>query len=667
MKANNETQITDQTTYLTPSDAAPQKSLLTVDELRASLTKRQRELGKTEQQSKNMMSALSQFQKFSKATDESYADEIFGTSFDNQLNEHILAMSANGYSQQSVRDRLSLLLKIKEHFQELLANSEMPTSFADCLKWAMRRKGVGLCEVVRYVDIDKCTLGHWVRRRVHPSPRLRPAIIELEKYLQLEPGSLISRSGVDLRETLKKVRTETKLTAYSARVIEAKENPYALNDPHEGLRKEWADYVRHKTAAVLPLGEKRNSSWRIKPHSRVTRRLDWAGKTLGEKGYCVTAFIAWQFLCDIFGFISRPDLAGSLAVPAETLSLAWLSDSERVLACIQYQYDRSGAYTRGTYTLISYTVQMLRPVTGYLWQKVDFADKLPEEVHAAMGYDRTMSLDERRHVWQRWCESNRQRLYEIYKQLKEQNLIKKGRNPEDVIRNILDKRRPIEAIIEMVGRMKEALPSLNKRLQRLAFERDILFIQMLMANPLRIHNYSIMTWRSDNSGNLYQTEDGAWRIRFSPEDFKNQKGAAKNPYDVGVSKHLWKDIEHYLKEIRPHLQGANECDFVFRQSKANSPIGEIQKAMAWATNYMSLRVLYLTRTFIPNSQGFGPHAFRHIIATDYLKNHPHQYMSVAFILHDTLRTVMSEYAHVSTGHGFSLYTDYLDKLFEQPA
>lgn len=531
----------------------------------------------------------------------------------------------------------------------------------------MHRQGLRICDVARATGIDDATFHHWVHRHGHPSARFRPLLLELEELFQLERGSLISRSGIDFRETLKSVRNGKAATEYSARILAGQQNPYALNYPNDMMRREWADYVRHKTTAILRPSEKRNTSWRVKPRERVTRRLSWAGKTLGEKNLCVTADVVWGFLADVFGFMTRPDLAGSLAVPAETLSMAWLSDSERVIACVQYQRERSGTYSRGTYTVISHVVQLLRPETGYLWQNVPFADKLPADMHATMGYDPSRSLAERQQVWRQWCEANRDRLYDVYNSLDEQKLIRKSRDPAARIPEILAKRRPVEALVEMIVRMKETLPSINQPLQRKTFQRDMLLVQMLTANPLRIHNYAIMTWRSDNSGNLYQTEDGAWRVRFAPEDFKNQKGAAQTPYDVGVSKHLWKDIEHYLKEVRPLLLGSEKSDFMFRPGKYTEQMQDVGVALPWSAETMGERVLTLTRTFVPNSKGFGPQAFRHIIATDYLKNHPHDYMSVAFILHDKLETVINEYAHVSTDHGFSLYTQYFDDIFAKAA
>ncbi len=667
MNTNNETSASNEAIYLTPSDAAPQKSLINLNSLKESLIKRQQELGKTEQQSKNLMTALSQFQKYCRVNNECYADEIYGDSFDNRLNEHILSMSANGYSQQSVRDRLSLLLKVKEHFQEMLLKEDMPSSFSDCLRWSMRRLGLRYADITRKLKIDESTFFHWVNKRGNPTAKFRDKLIELEDFLKLERGALISRSGIDFRETLKGVRNGKSQTDFTKRILAGQKTPYALTNPSESMRQEWADFTRHKSTAILRPGEKRNASWRVKDCKKVSQRLSWAAFTLGGRKVCVTADIVWSFLSDVLGFITRPDLAGRLAISTEQISLAWLSDSERVLACIEYQHERAGAYSKGTYTTISHVVQLLRPETGYLWQNVKYADKLSDEMHHQMGYDRTSSLADRTQVWQKWCESNRDRLYDVYNNLEEQKLIRMTRNPTEKIREILDRKRPVEALLEMIKRMKETVPSIIQPLQRKAFERDLMLIQMLTANPLRIHNFAVMTWKSDNSGNLYQTEEGAWRIRFPPEDFKNQKGAAQTAYDVGVSQHLWKDIEHYLKEVRPNLLGGGKSDFLFRPCKKTMAMKDVDGELPWRSDTMSERVTSLTRTFIPNSAGMGPHSFRHIIATDYLKNHPHDYMTVAFILHDKLETVINEYAHVSTGHGFSLYTSYFDEMFAKAA
>lgn len=664
MAPNNEASLPAEACYLTPDDTTSRKGMFTLRALRESLTERQATLGKTAQQVKNMLSALKQIQKFATLSDDHFSDELFGEGFDDLLNKHIMTMTNGGYSRRSVSDRLSLLIKIREHFLELIKNEQTPTSFSDCLRWAMHKQGLRNCDVTRALGIDAATFSHWIRQRGHPSSQFRPVLLQMETLLQLEPGTLISRSGIDFRDSLKGVRNSSAKTDFSERVLEGQRNPYAIIEPSEELRAEWQDLVRHKTSEILRPNEKRHSSWRVKPRHRVSQRLTWAAEVGSPHYLCVTADLAWKFLSNCLGYLSRPDLAGALAISPDKLTLALVSDSERVIACLRFQKERSGTYNSGTYTLVSHIAQMLRPETGYLWQNVHFAAKLPREIQFAMGYDPAMSLVDKEHVWHHWCQSNRTRLYEVYNQLAEQKVIRQSRDPKAPIREILARRRPVTALVEMILKMKAALPSINQPTQRLAFLRDLLLIQLLTANPLRIHNYAILKWRADNSSNLFQTEDGAWRIRFNPEDFKNQKGAAQKPYEVAVSRHLWQEIEYYLKEVRPHLQGALESDFVFRPTKVNSHSRMADKTLPWAIDAMSLRIQSLTRTFIPNSSGFGTHAFRHIIATDFLKNHPGNFMSVAFILHDTLKTVMDEYAHVSTEHGFSHYLSYFDEIIE---
>lgn len=663
MHPNNETATLDPNTYIVPGEGLIQKSGITLSELRASLVQRKEELGKTKQQGKNMMTALNRMVKFAARTDEDLADNVFGTAFDNLLNEHLLVLTKDGYSESSIRDRLSLLLKIREHFDEMICHEEIPTGFADCLRWAIRKAGLRPCDAIRAVKVDDGTFSHWIAGRGHPTTKMRPIIVELEKLLTLEPGTLISRSGIDLRESLKGVQAGNHNTDYARRIRLGQNNPYALIHPTEALRVEWKNYIRHKTASILRPGEKRNSAWRVKPRERITQRLGWAAEA-GGNHICVTADIAWNYLGNYLGYLSHPELSGALSVPLESLSLAYVSDCERVIAYLEFLRARSGVYSNATYSLVSHIAQMLRPETGFLWQNGQFAAKLSEELHFAMGYEPTLSTMEKSQAWQNWCESNRQRLYDAYNQLADQQLIKPARDPKRPIQTILSRKRPLDALREMVARMEKALSAINQPTQRKAFIRDLLLIKMLCANPLRIHNYAIMTWRPDNAGNLYQTESGDWRIQFNPEDFKNQRGAAKKPYDVGVSRHLWADIENYLSEIRPHLQGAQESDYMFRPTKVNAYSKMADPSLPWATDAMSSRIQALTRVFVPGCSGFGPHAFRHIVATDYLKNNPRDYMTVAYILHDTLKTVMDNYGHMTTDDGFSHYTQYYDQLFD---
>ena len=173
-----------------------------------------------------------------------------------------------------------------------------------------------------------------------------------------------------------------------------------------------------------------------------------------------------------------------------------------------------------------------------------------------------------------------------------------------------------------------------------------------------------MTYKPDGSGNLYRRGDGTWAIKFKAEDFKNHEGAAKEKdYDVPLPVGLNDEIEHYLKAVRPLFSDASDRAFVTKKTKRKSRAkfegaDEIESGTDWLGPVFEHR----TKTFIPGSPGFRPHAMRHIVATDYIKNHPGDYLTAAQILHDTIETVMAEYAHLAAADGLKRSHDYQEEL-----
>lgn len=231
------------------------------------------------------------------------------------------------------------------------------------------------------------------------------------------------------------------------------------------------------------------------------------------------------------------------------------------------------------------------------------------------------------------------------------------RDPREPIQSLLVRERPLEGLLEMVKRMEEATPPAYWAQRNALHKRDILLVKMLICNPLRVHHFALMTYRQDNSGHLYQRPDHSWWLRFKGSDFKNERGAAKADYDVQLSQWIWKDIEEYLAKYRP-LLGGPETAYVFRSRKKS---GASDSRML-KNNSITATMLKLTHLYIPQCPGFGPHAFRHIIATDYILNHPEGYVAAASILHDKIETVMEHYSHLRTARGFQRYTFYLDSL-----
>lgn len=175
---------------------------------------------------------------------------------------------------------------------------------------------------------------------------------------------------------------------------------------------------------------------------------------------------------------------------------------------------------------------------------------------------------------------------------------------------------------------------------------------MLVANPLRVRNFVIMRYHDNQSGHLYAREDGQWRLRFSPTEFKNQKGAARGHYDAPLPRDLSDRIVDYLTEYRPRLvRDFPHIPWVFPSSRSDKKWSELSR-----------HVFKLTKRYMPETPGFGEHGFRHLIATDYLRAHPNDYPTVAQLLHDKLETVLDNYAHLRHDDSFGKYEKHLEAI-----
>ena len=225
-------------------------------------------------------------------------------------------------------------------------------------------------------------------------------------------------------------------------------------------------------------------------------------------------------------------------------------------------------------------------------------------------------------------------------------------DPHVHLKPILDLDGPLDAVHAIIAAHLDKQPqgTLDRENGSIAlarWHRDQLLLRMISLNPLRNRNFREQTWRQDNSGNLYKNGQ-RWSFRFKPEDFKNQKGAASQPYNVELAAELFPWIERYLFEARPLLLRAAHRDEVFITSAAR-PFSAVD---------LSRLIFRLTRKYMPTfvkGPGFRTQAFRHIIATAWLRANPGDYLTVADILHDKIETVLANYHRKSPADGLKRF------------
>jgi integrase len=222
-----------------------------------------------------------------------------------------------------------------------------------------------------------------------------------------------------------------------------------------------------------------------------------------------------------------------------------------------------------------------------------------------------------------------------------------GRDPMDPIRSIIGLERPLHAILHMIESMllvmlPESAPPVKRAIQF----RNILLVALLSANPLRIRQFAIMEF----DRHLIRQDDGSWWLQFKKHEFKNRR-SLKADYRVRVEEHVWPLIERYRAEFRPHLDGADSCKYVFRPYS-----GKEENVSPMGLTALQSTIIELTHLYIPNCPGFGPHGFRHIVATDIIKANPRLgFFLAAKVLHDKLETVEEDYAHLKTCELFEPY------------
>lgn len=574
------------------------------------------------------------------ADEHTVVGDEFGTKFNACLTSYLdrlrssAASERNGLSDATLHSRKSLLRQWKVSWEEMLRSQGLPEEFSDALATLIKNSGRSISAVARAVGMELSSLHGWVTRIRHPSVASLAKVRRLEEYFALQPDTLLSRAQPLTKQSRPYCAGRT---SFGRRCQTLLAERYYLRDfsSRPGLKEEWDGLVRFMSMPYKPKGKERNSRW---SEDTLTKTNPTANRY-----HCLVASF-FGFLCLSHEVTGASDLKH---FDPQRLTLALLGDTELVEDYLEFRRVRAGgSHNRGTLHVLNSCCALLRAGTGYLRQHPEFGRKLSPPVSAKR--------------WDGWCEAAHTRFTAIIDGLEEDGLIRYGRDVEEPIRGILDRQHPIDALFELADNIRADIPPAINRISRAVRMRDLLLVEMLSAMPLRIKHYSSLTYRQDNSGNLYRREDGSWALRIPPEDFKNFKRRdSKRDYCVPLPETIWQDIEAYLFTQRPLLYGAERCDFVFRPTRP----GQSGKSKADAVAPMGVKCLAgiirgLTQRYLPNCPGFGPHAFRHIIATDYVRNHPEGFEVAARVLHDRPETIREAYSHVKNEDYFAHWSRY---------
>ncbi|MFM0033689.1 hypothetical protein [Paraburkholderia strydomiana] len=596
----------------------------------------------------NLKSALRAFLASFGVSAEGIVGSLLRRSYYRNLRTHVEHLQAEGRDNSYIANRKSLMGKwcsLVTHLDRIAATTANSMSpFQSMLDELLTQSQTTVAGLARAVGISKGTLGGWTKGAL-PNPRSVPSLKRLERFFALEPNALVTLAFE--RQYFRPLENSpTKKIPYRERLASNSKDAYRLKQISDSLAQEWSEFVTHKTEKLPDLRRHARGVW-------VTTDLITEGETernwycFSKGKYVPTASIAWMHVSSYLGWLSRARELGGAGLPSdEVQTLAWFSNKRMIHRYMKWLIERAdGKMHEGVVDVAKFVAALNHPLHGYLTQMPELQSQLPE-LH-------------RPTEWFNACQEAHAWATEMKKNLSVAG-VEHSREPMAPIKSVLELDDPLQAVADMIARMKSCRPSTGGADEAI-WARDLALVKLMASNPLRSKNMKLLTYRADNSGDLYRRADGSWFIRIEKRAFKNAKGAAKSrDYDMPVNRAVWRDLERYLNVYRPMLPDADKVDYVFLSSTDEKPAGYIG---TWKS--LNRRIFFLTRRYLWDCPGIGAHGFRYIIGTATLKRAPGAWDAAAAVLHDEVETVKAHYAHLRSCDGGAFVHTLLDAAFSR--
>lgn len=621
--------------------------LLTYQTLIKTHVEQLRSQGASPQVVRNHMSALRKWLEFhGKYESSDVGEELTDEHFAQALNKH-LDLSQLGT--KSLADRRSMLRAWQATFlshdgvQEASKSSRARRRsqgycanlgvFETTLKEALSRKKLTPKAAARLSGTSTSAVGRWSRGGL-PNVRSVPNLQKLEALLELEPN-VLKNAWQEALGQQKPLHQNT----YRTRLSTAHLLTYILK-PAEispSLHAEWKGLMNFKTCMKpFQLVRRPGAKWSlVDPKDTLTK--PWAMTLVGGQ-VSATAGLVWKQVSSYLGYLSTHNLEHGLEPSNDFVqTLAWLAVPEMAESFLAFKRSRSaGLSHRGQLGFCTLIADLTHPEHGYLTQIPSAYAKLPEA--QVQGRD-----------WLTLCAQSYE-MAKLYKAAAKDT----SRDPASSIQFFLEQPEPLQPLFLAMKKL-EAIASAapTDSLEQLMAKRDRLLIGLLLANPLRAKHWVTLRCAQGSSGDIYRTTEGTWRIRIPGKQFKNHSRVSTEIYNVPIPTRLTPLLDDYVQNVRPKFLGRSQDTGEFFLNSSGKRF-----------NSFGGRVLFLTRRLIPGCGGIGPHAFRHLVATDWLTKNPNDVVTVAELLNDSVDVVIQNYTHLKKDAAFSRYEAYVNSMIE---
>ena len=495
--------------------------------------------------------------------------------------------------------------------------------------------------------------------RLAPVPRKSPAFCPTQTFPEEWRGS--QHAQKEFRRRVKKLLPDvypllprperrtlfTKAVAREKQRLEKAPPPFTryckpYHDWPREAQREWDDYVKFKTQRR---GRNRTARWDSDKSREHYERL-------------VMSLYGW--------WTSRSEKRNAQFA---RVSLALLLDPDLVMDFVEFRSERSGGHYNGmSVKILKFATSLLRRDTGWLWQNERLLDAIPHPALIELcdklddpDAPRLVPLLSSRDVrfWRALCESAYERLSterrETEQIIKDQ---KRESSRFQPIAPILEMPAPLDALNFALKTFRQDIDSCEGPQQDRLFMTYVI-ARILSVCPLRRRHFEIATYREDGSGHILVGDEEV-RMQAQVQEFKNSRSSVfENDHmdkwmKIPLPRDVQEDIRTYLFEVRPRMMQGQEHDMAFVVPASGAPASAVYLADLIRTGFSAV---YLAAgggkaSCIAGVDPFGPHAFRHIVATDLAKNYG--FDAAAAALFDTVRSIWEQYAYVSASDNYAI-------------
>lgn len=576
----------------------------------------------------NLNSALRAFLEKLSLNEHSLVGSVLRASYYRNLTSHIEALKFEGRDSGYIANRKSLMSKWHSLVNKLdridASKNNSYSPFQTALNDLITKGKTSISSLAKAAGIAKGTLRAWTNGSL-PRPKAVPSIRRLERFFALSPDYLV-KLAFDNRYFKPTDCEPTEKIGYRERLATQVKDPYRLKVISASLLREWRDFLIHKTERLPELNRHIRGTWVTTDH--FTKGVTEKNKHCFIKDKFVpTGYIIWEQITAFLGWLARSrELGGGDMSLEDVQTLAWMTHKQFVHRYMKWQIDRADDKVHsGVLDFAKLIAALNHPEHGYLTQMPSLNEHLPDGYRHADWKATSIEI-------YTWAADMKKKLPATGMAL--------SRDPMEPIKHILELDDPMEALVDMVNRMRACRPATGG-VEEAIWARDILLIKLVSSNPLRAKNLKLLTYRPDNTGQLYQRPDGSWHICIKPRAFKNFRGAAgEGDYHMPVGQGVWSDIERYLKVYRQMLPDAEKLEFVFLSSMSEKAAGFIGP---WQS--LNRRISFLTKRYLWDCPGIAAHGPRYIVGTSVLKKGG-TWEDAAAVLHDKPETVKAHYTHI---------------------